>query len=240
MLKKILTLLMSMTLILSITACGGGSDTNSSSDGGNSSVSSDSGFSADLKSQIQNCTPIIDYEKNTSVDQMDTVTFGTDSHGEPIEWIVLEKEGYRALLLSKYLLVSHEYNNLNVDITWEESTCRKWLNSDFIKQIFSEKEQESIMISYVHNNDNTKYNTKGGNDTQDRIFLLGIREVNKYFNGSVKLRANYKDGAKDSWWLRSPFVSQDSAATVDKNGNPSGGTNVGNSRGIRPAIWVIY
>ena len=240
MFKKNLMVLISLILILSLTACAGGSAVNNSSDGGNSSVSSDSGFSTDLKSQIQNCTPIVDYEKNTSVDQIDTVTFGTDSRGEPIEWIVLEKEGYRALLLSKYLLVSHEYNNLNVDITWEESTCRKWLNSDFIKQIFSEKEQESIMISYVHNNDNTKYNTKGGNDTQDRIFLLSIREVNKYFNGSVKLIANYKNGAKDSWWLRSPDVSQKCAAAVNKNGYPSGGGNVGNSRGIRPAIWVIY
>ena len=139
MFKKILTLLMPMTLILSITARGG-SDINSSSGGGNSSASSDSGFSADLKSQIQNCTPIVDYAKNTSVDQMDTVTFGLDSYGEPIEWIVLEKRSDKALLLSKYLIGRYYYNEDMVDgITWENSDVRKWLNEDFINEIFSKK-----------------------------------------------------------------------------------------------------
>lgn len=218
MFKKILTLLMSMTLILSIAACGGGSDTNFSSGGGNSSVSSGGNFNANLKAQIQNCTPIVDYEKNTSVDKMDTVTFGLDSNGEPIEWIVLEKDELTAKLLSKYLLDSHRYNDdQELDITWENSTCRKWLNSDFMKRTFSEKEQDSIM----------------------KIFLLNIDEFQKYFK-SQKREARYKnDKTTSTWWLSSPGISPYTAVCVNGNSRAVE-LSMTHSCGIRPAIWVIY
>ena len=50
---------------------------------------------------------IINYADNTSVEQMDVVTFGEYQKNdvkEPIEWIVLEKQADRVLLLSKDLL----------------------------------------------------------------------------------------------------------------------------------------
>ena len=218
MFKKNLMVLISLILILSLTACAGGSAVNHSSDGGNSSVSSDSGFRANLKAQIQNCTPIVDYEKNTSVDKMDTVTFGLDSNGEPIEWIVLEKDERTAKLLSKYLLDSHRYNDeQELDITWENSTCGKWLNSDFMKRTFSEKEQDSIM----------------------NIFLLSIDELKKYFK-SQKRGASYKNGKRTgTWWLRNPGISPYTAMCVNVN---SGAVELSmtNSFGIRPAIWVVF
>ena len=121
MFKKFLSVILSLILVVGLVACGGGSATNSSSGDSNTN----------LKSQIQNCTTIAEYPEKTSVDKMDTITFGSDSNSDPIEWIVLEKEGNKALLLSKYLLAAYEYDD-DVDNTWENCTCRSWLNSDFI------------------------------------------------------------------------------------------------------------
>ena len=241
MFKKFLSVTLSLLLVVGLVACGGGSATNSSSDGDNSSVSSGGGANANLKSQIQNCTPMVDYAGNTSVDQMDTITFGLDSNSEPIEWIVLEKEGNKALLLSKYLLASHEYNDENVDITWEKCTCRNWLNSDFMKQIFSKKEQNSILTTDVINSDNAKYGTKGGSNTKDKMFLLSIDEFKKYFNEGDQSVAIYKNGSNGWWWLRSPGSYQHRAAPVDDNGNLGElGYDVDIGDAIRPALWVKY
>ncbi|MBR1454471.1 MAG: hypothetical protein IJ593_07475, partial [Lachnospiraceae bacterium] len=188
MFKKILALLMSLTLILTITACGSGTTTVkvTNEDGSTQIVVLES-----LKPQLQNVTPMTDYAGNTSIDQMDYVTFGLDEKSEPIEWIVLEKSNNKALLLSKYVFTNHTYNDDYVDITWENSTIRKWLNSEYINTIFSKKEQGSILTTDVINNDNAKYGTKGGNNTKDKLFLLSIDEVNKYFSSDNQRVATY-------------------------------------------------
>ena len=238
MFKKILTLLMSMALILSLTACGGGSTTVkvTNDDGSTSTIVIEA-----LKSQLQNVTPITDYAGNTSIDQMNYVTFGLDENSEPLEWIVLEKSNNKALLLSKYLLTSHVYNDENVDITWENCTMRKWLNSEYINTIFSKKEQGSILTTDVINNDNAQYGTKGGNNTKDKLFLLSIDEVNKYFSSANQRVATYKGGSSDSWWLRSPGNNQHGAAYVPYDGYlVENGYVVNNYYGVRPALWVKY
>ena len=110
MFKKIFTLLMYLTLILSLTACGGGSAINSSSDGNNSSVSSGGGSNVNLKSQIQNATQVLDYSNNSSYYDFDRIEFGLDKYHNPIKWIVLEKnEDVRKV---KYnILWGKEYSN---------------------------------------------------------------------------------------------------------------------------------
>ena len=224
MLKKILSLFLSLLLIFSLTACGGGSNAN-------------------LKAQIQNCTPLVNYAANTFIEQMDTLTFGKGSDGKPIEWIVLEKEGSKALLLSKYLLAKKKYNEEYNDITWENCGLREWLDSDFMKQTFSRKEQNSILTIDVINSDNERYGTKGGNNTKDKIFLLSIDEFKKYFpKGS---EATYKNGSAYWWWLRSPGYKQSAAAEVDGLGqlqeHGAADASVANVwPGVRPALWVKY
>ena len=242
MFKKFLSVTLSLFLVVSLAACAGGSDTISVSSDDGGQVSSGGGFNANLKSQIQNCTPIVDYAGNTSIDQMDTVTFGLDENSEPIEWIVLEKSNNKALLLSKYVLTSHRYryNDDNVDITWENCTMRKWINSEYINTIFSKKEQGSIITTDVVNNDNAQYGTNGGNNTKDKIFLLSIDEVKKYFSTDNQRVATFKFGSS-YWWLRSPGNEQDFAAYVDSFGFLNEyGEYVDNDHGFRPAMWVRY
>ena len=192
-------------------------------------------------SEISQARLVTEYSANTTVDEMDTVTFGVDKDGSPIEWIVLEKSNNKALLLSKYVLTSHSYNEEYVDITWENCTMRKWLNSEYINTIFSKKEQGSILTTDVINNDNVQYGTKGGNKTKDKLFLLSIDEVNKYFSTDNQRVATNKSGSYSDWWLRSPGNGQSDAAYVYTVGDLyEYGVTVRNGRGVRPALWVKY
>lgn len=254
MFKKISILITLFTLILTITACGGASTNvkNSTIDrkkeaqkgAEKETVGSKEikiNVEESLEPQIKNAKPITDYDSNTSINQMDYVTFGLDEKSEPIEWIVLEKSNNKALLLSKYVLTTHTYNDESVDITWENSTIRKWLNSEYINTIFSKKEQGSILTTDVINNDNAKYGTKGGNNTKDKLFLLSIDEINKYFSSGNQRAATYKGGSSGLWWLRSPGNPQNDAAYVYNTGTPNeAGRRVGDDNGVRPALWVKY
>ena len=89
-------------------------------------------------SQIARCKLVSDYSETTKVEEMDTITFGSypqsDVSGnikDPIEWIVLDKQGDKALLLSKYILDYKWYNDEFKNITWESCTLRDRLNVTF-------------------------------------------------------------------------------------------------------------
>ena len=101
---------------------------------------------------------------------------------EPVEWIVLSRDGQYCLLISRYLLDAVPYNGELTDITWEECSLRSWLNDEFCQKAFSDAEQARIKTTHVVNDDNYKYGTHGGNDTEDRVFLLSLEEVLEYFH----------------------------------------------------------
>ncbi len=200
-----------------------------------------------------------------------TVTFGhypqtIDGDDEtPIEWLVLAVDGNRILLLSKYGLDAMPYNEKWVDITWEKCSMRTWLNDTFLNEAFTEQEQMGILTTKVNNKKSQKYfkwNTNGGNDTEDKIFLLSYAEAKKYLgvtydkgssmkaqivptayakkhNASTYDRYKTADGtAAGLWWLRSPGVNQSSAAIVNYDGSLSS-RNVGSgSASVRPALWI--
>ena len=153
-------------------------------------------------SQISKCKTIIDYNANTTIDKMDTVTFGlypqSDASGvskEPIEWIVLEKQGNMALLLSKYILDCKKYNEVRDDITWENCTLRNWLNNSFYYNAFSSRERNQIKTINVINNNNIDFElVNGGNNTNDNVFCLSIDEIMKFFGNGVKAPWGYQLG----------------------------------------------
>ena len=80
----------------------------------------------------------------------DIVKFGSYEQdkfcgADPIEWRVLAVENGRALLLSKYALEAKPYHNTDIDITWEESDLRAWLNGTFYDIAFSSSERVSLV-----------------------------------------------------------------------------------------------
>ena len=66
---------------------------------------------------------------------------------------------------------------LNVSIKWENCTLRSWLNSTFLNDAFSEAEQDMIPTTHLTNPKNLMTNVAGGNNTDDKIFLLGLSDV---------------------------------------------------------------
>ncbi len=189
----------------------------------------------------------------------DTVYFGSyeqdhnASNGkEDIKWLVLAKEGDKALVISKYALDCQQYNTSDTDVTWESCSLRKWLNGTFFSAAFSSEEQSSIISSTVTADKNPLYNTSPGNNTTDKVFLLSIAEVNKYFSSDearmcastkyAKAQRAYTDTGNGNcwWWLRSPGSSSNYAANVYFDGsviNRGDGVYSG-INAVRPALWI--
>ncbi len=112
----------------------------------------------------------------------------------PIEWLVLARDGNKALLLSRYGLDAKPYNTEKTDATWERCTLRGWLNQEFLNKAFSSTEQKAILTTNVDNSRSQGYSewsTSGGNNTQDKIFLLSYAEAHQYF--AVEHYSYYKD-----------------------------------------------
>jgi len=107
----------------------------------------------------------------------------TDKSSKPeaIAWRVLATENGKALVIAGKCLDCQPYNKKRVAITWETCTLRRWLNEEFLNRAFSASEQQAIATTTVINKDSTKYKTKGGNNTQDKIFLLSHEEAVRYF-----------------------------------------------------------
>lgn len=195
----------------------------------------------------------------------DIITFGAyeqdndlENGAEPIQWIVLERDGDKLFLLSLYALDSKAYNNTWTDVTWEDCTMRAWLNEDFYQKAFSDVEQELILLTDLPADANDKYNTDAGNDTQDKVFLLGITEARQYFDTDTARMCvptpyaiaqgawaqdeytNENGEATCFWWLRSPGNDLNHSAYVHLEGNiNTNGTLVSyGNRTARPAIWV--
>ena len=119
-----------------------------------------------------------------------TVSFG-GYENQPIEWQVLKVKDNKALLLSKHILFRTAYNK-NGSGTWKTSSLRQYLNGEFYENCFTESEKNDIISS------NIKVNS---GDTKDRIYLLSVDEVNKYFKNVQERIAVGLDGC-DVWWLR--------------------------------------
>ncbi len=166
----------------------------------------------------------------------------------PIEWYVLAREGSKALIISRYVIDSEKYHNESTDITWENSTIRKWLNNEFINTAFSNNEREKIQTTYVLNPNNSAKGTVGGNSTYDKIFLLSTDEARKYFRSDSErigkptpycMRKCYASNGNVTWWLRSPGFVQFRAGHISYDGSIADGLAVAaDGYGVRPVIWV--
>ena len=194
-----------------------------------------------------------------SVDVGNYIFFGTYEQNndtndgrEAIEWLVLETNGSRALVISKYALDYKRYNERNTDITWETCSLRKWLNEDFLDSAFSDSEKAIIPAVTVSADRNPEYGTSVGNATEDQVFLLSITEANKYFGSDSARQCKPTDyavanGAGDNsssdnsyWWLRSPGKNRVCAAYVFIGGGISemGSGITNHTFVVRPAMWI--
>lgn len=173
----------------------------------------------------------------------------------PIEWLVLEvdEKNKRALLLSKYVLdwegfadcpiIGHGYNT-----SWYDSYLRKWLNEDFYRSSFTPEESSKIFTVY------NAASPGNGKRAIDKIFLLSVEEVKKYFkteDSAITVQPMIEcsaSGDKDdpiiidhepvAWWTRTTGSTKDLVMCVYFNGKIVEMDSNSDETGVRPAMWI--
>lgn len=193
--------------------------------------------------QVDGCVILGTYEQwNNNIDGL----WYVDNGKEPIEWIVLEQDGTKVLLVSKYPLDYKQYNTQKGQYTWKNSSIRTWLNNAFIKDAFSSEEQAAILSVKIETGGefiDSKWPKSSKITTEDKVFLLSYSEVKKYLK-TDKVEVNEYVGPKggsifaddDSWWLRSSGKKEDEACYAGHARNESGWLT--DWRCVRPAMWI--
>ena len=113
--------------------------------------------------------PSLTYEIG-DLDVGDEITYG-EYKDEEIEWEIISRNFFinegkvQVKLLSKYVLDCQPFNESG-ESSWEDSSLRKWLNSDFISEAFSEEEQKNLA--------ETSYFNAYGDERflSDRVYLM--------------------------------------------------------------------
>lgn len=186
----------------------------------------------------------------------------TSNGAEDIEWLILDTDeaNERVFLVSRNAIECMNFYTETSSVTWETSSIRTWLNNDFIATAFSAAEQSKIIETAIRNDDNPTYGTDAGNDTTDKVFLLSLDEVTKYFENDNARRATpsvyainkgYEEDSRNgafiysgcTWWLlRTPGRDSTNVACVDSYGYIlDTGVHVFENHcddAIRPAMWI--
>ena len=185
----------------------------------------------------------------------DTVMFGTyeqdgdtENGKEEIEWLILDRQENRVLLLSKLALDRQPYNKSGESATWESCSLRQWLNETFYDVVFSNSEKMLVAASLITADQNSEYNTNQGNDTTDKVFLLSLDEIELYFPSdknricipSSEASWSGHDEPSCAWWSRTLGINSGCAAGVNLSGEIdfNGYGFKLSVLAVRPAIWI--
>lgn len=173
---------------------------------------------------------------------------------EAIQWIVLANDGENVTLLSRNGLDAKPYQEDGSDSTWETCSLRAWLNEDFLNAAFSEEEQARLVAVTVPADANPNRDTDPGNDTEDRVYLMSVDEINNhelssnltfcdmsYYARPIAMEHRAMPGRNGGfdWWLRTPGSDPTQAAIVSNYGITfNDGTSVSLYNAVRPVIVV--
>lgn len=198
-------------------------------------------------------------EESNKVKVGESVSFGsyeqdndTTNGKEDVEWIVLEVKDGKALLISKYALDYQVYNEVREEVSWETCDLREWLNHEFLNEAFSETEKNAIPTVKVPADENPYSDSKGkqGNQTEDQIFVLSVKEFKKYFSKEDSGLCIPTEYAKSNcehdlnsegtgWWLRTIGDEGDIVQIISREGAENCITGTDNSTvAVRPALWI--
>lgn len=141
------------------------------------------------------------------------IYFG-EYNGVQLAWKILKTEKTRMLLILKNPIEDIAFNDELKNITYENSTIRKWLNNEFIDD-FSETQKNRIIKE---------------NELNDNIFIFSTDEYEEYKNV-----IDFK--TTTDWWLKTKTDA--GMMYVDKWGNVNNyGESVVRTMGVRPCVWI--
>lgn len=169
---------------------------------------------------------------------------------EPIQWLVLERSGSRALLLSLYGLDTQPYHTYSTNINWSNCYLRTWLQTDFYFVAFDQTEQNAILTT--RNSTPLYANASGspGPETSDQVFVLSPQEVERYLPNrndravratsyALSRGASTKVDGNSYWWLRSySDYSTQRVQIINSQCNFYASTMDDYAAVVRPSIWV--
>ena len=136
-------------------------------------------------------------ENVQSVEIGEYITFGQyeqdgdETNGkEDVEWLVLDKQDGKVLVISRYALDCMPYHKTTEDVTWETGAVRAYLNNTFTDEAFSADEKNKIQTVTVEAHENPckepYHESTPGNATKDKVFLLSITEVETYLKADER------------------------------------------------------
>lgn len=204
------------------------------------------------------CSCSNDENESGTENEMEVITVGTfeqdgnyENGPEPIEWYVLAEQNGNKLILSRNILELKRYNEKYLAGTatpagmesvssafqydmvkrtsWESSSVRKWLNSEFYLTSFPDAEKEKIVQ---------------GNEP---VFLLSEQEFSEFV--PIQIQAcemtqycKNSDEQIPGWMLRDLTEAEGNqyVSVVDEEGNVVAGKAVPWQTvcGVRPAMWI--
>ncbi|MCQ2552693.1 MAG: DUF6273 domain-containing protein [Clostridia bacterium] len=182
----------------------------------------------DCVSLVKRCNRLLSFEKGNIIE------FGA-YNGKPIKWRVVESIGKNHMLIAEEPICKKHYNEERVNTFWDKSTIRKWLNEEFIYEIFSPEELQLVEASKRTTEANHVFYTDGCDMTLDKLFIPSKNEIDKYL-------PNVEDRARGEWWwLRNPGDNLLAVEAVSPEGEDYvHGINVNSNEGmIRPAVCVF-
>jgi hypothetical protein len=157
------------------------------------------------------------------------------------DWGVLDAYDNKALIITDHIIDWRPYHDEYVGITWADCALRKYLNGEFYNH-FNDTDRVKIVPVTNKNPGNLWYDTDGGEDTQDNVFLLSLEEATcRYFGDSGTLyhnpcknqrywfqrkdENNFKRKARGLprfwyawWWLRTPGRNNVKAVYIHGDG----------------------
>ena len=152
-------------------------------------------------------TEEVDYYEEAEYDEQPIieVAIGDIMFFGNYEWLVLDVQENQVLIIANNTIGHRRYHHtFGEGVTWEISEIREYLNYIFF-YTFSEEDRARILETTVINTNNPwnwldmhgYVSTPGGNNTTDRIFLLSIDEVLRYFGDSGMVAQGAAMSAKE-------------------------------------------
>ena len=189
----------------------------------------------------------------------DTIVFGEyeqdgdSSNGrEMLEWMVLDIDDDKALVISKYVVDARKFDSSLDTIYWENSEIRFWLNEIFVGNAFYKESPSDIIpttvISHYLDDDPEDGIEAEAYETTDRLFLLSIEEAEFYYplDRMRKVMATQavidgdlllEDDGHSGWWLRDAGEDGTTYYIWGYDGTVVSSMN-SIMQGIRPAMWI--
>ena len=122
----------------------------------------------DLAESLKNGTPISEADhtkERNSLSEVKKIEFG------PYYWLILETQDDKALIITEDIISECQYRS------------SYYLNGTFLER-FSDEERERMIETQITDYDNLWYETKRNSEENKKVFLLSIKEADKYFGNS--------------------------------------------------------